>query len=170
MITRRTVFLMTGASLLSVLLLTPTINARQGTVSPSLFAGLQWRSVGPFRAGRVDAVSGVPGRPHEFYFGSVGGGLWKTRNAGRTWAPVFDGQPVSSIGAVAVATTNPDVVYVGSGESTLRDSVSFGNGVYKSTDAGGHWTHLGLDDTQHIGRVAIDPKNADVVFVAALGH
>jgi hypothetical protein len=114
--------------------------------------------IGPFRGGRVDAVSGVPGRPYEFYFGHVNGGVWKTINAGRTWAPVFDGQPVASIGALAVAPTNPDIVYVGSGESTLRDSNGYGNGVYKSTDAGKTWTHLGLDLTHHIGRVAIDPK------------
>ena len=142
----------------------PTLSARQGTVSQALYSGLKWRNVGPFRSGRVDAVSGVPGRPNEFYAGSVGGGVWKTRNAGRVWKPVFDGQPVSSIGAIAVAQTNPDVIYVGTGESTLRDSVSYGNGVYKSTDGAKTWTHLGLDDTQHIGRVAIDPKNADIVF------
>ncbi|TAK13116.1 MAG: glycoside hydrolase [Acidobacteria bacterium] len=146
------------------------VAAKQAGVPASLYSGLHWRSVGPFRAGRVDAVSGVPGRPNEFYLGSVGGGVWKTRNAGRTWKPVFDGQPVSSIGALAVANTNPDIVYVGSGESTLRDSVSYGNGVYKSTDGGQTWAHLGLDDTQHIGRVAIDPKNPDIVFVAAIGH
>ncbi|PYR61512.1 MAG: hypothetical protein DMF91_09595 [Acidobacteria bacterium] len=136
----------------------------------SLYAGLRWRMLGPFRGGRVDAVSGVPGRPHEFYFGSVNGGVWKTVNAGRTWTPMFDAQPVASIGALAVAPSNPDIVYVGSGESTLRDSVGYGNGVYKSIDAGKTWTHIGLDDTQHIGRVAIDPKNPDVVFVAAIGH
>jgi photosystem II stability/assembly factor-like uncharacterized protein len=147
----------------------PLITA-QSSIAPALYGGLQWRMIGPFRGGRVDAVSGVPGRPHDFYFGAVHGGVWKTTNAGRTWAPLFDGQPVSSIGAIAVAPSNPDVVYVGSGESTLRDSVSFGNGVYKSTDAGKTWTHLGLADTQHIGRVAVDPKNANVVFVAAIGH
>ena len=126
--------------------------------------------LGPFRGGRVDAVSGVPGRPHEFYFGSVNGGVWKTVNAGRTWMPVFDSQPVASIGAIAVAPSSPDVVYVGSGESSLRDSVGYGNGVYKSTDAGKTWTHIGLADTQHIGKVAVDPRNANTVFVAAIGH
>src|SRR5205807_8201434 len=104
------------------------------------------------------------------YFGAVNSGVWKTIDGGRTWDPVFDSQPVPSIGAIAVAPSAPEVVYVGSGESTLRDSVGFGNGVYRSTDAGKSWTHLGLDDTQHIGRVAIDPKNADIVFVAAIGH
>jgi photosystem II stability/assembly factor-like uncharacterized protein len=156
--------------LFAVISMVGTGFAKQATLSPALYSGLHWRSVGPFRAGRVDAVSGVPGRPNEFYLGSVGGGLWKTRNAGRTWKPVFDSQPTLSIGAVAVANTNPDIVYVGSGESTLRDSVSYGNGVYKSTDGGATWAHMGLDDTQHIGRVAIDPKNPDTVFVAAIGH
>src|SRR4030095_4561279 len=123
-----------------------------------------------FRGGRVDAVSGVPGRPHEFYFGAVNGGVWKSLDAGRVWAPVFASQPVASIGALAVAPSVPDTIYVGSGESTLRDSVGYGNGVYKSTDAGKTWTHLGLDDTQHIGKIAIDPRNANIVFVAAVGH
>src|SRR5438093_762000 len=132
--------------------------------------GLDWRMLGPFRGGRCDAVSGVPGRPDEFYFGHVNGGVWKTIDAGRTWAPIFDDQPVASIGALAVAPSAPDVIYVGSGESTLRDSTGFGNGVYKSTDAGRTWTHLGLDDTQHIGKIAVDPKNPDVVFVASVGH
>jgi len=132
--------------------------------------GLDWRMLGPFRGGRVDAVCGVPGRPDEFYFGHVNGGVWKTVDAGRTWLPIFDDQPVASIGALAVAPSAPDVIYVGTGESTLRDSTGFGNGIYKSTDAGQTWTHLGLSDTQHIGKIAVDPKNPDVVFVAAIGH
>ncbi|AHG91206.1 hypothetical protein J421_3669 [Gemmatirosa kalamazoonensis] len=135
-----------------------------------LYGGLRWRMLGPFRGGRVDAVSGVPGRPHEFYFGHVNGGVWKTVDGGRTWDPVFDDQPVPSIGALAVAPSAPDVVYVGTGESTLRDSAGYGNGVYKSTDAGRTWTHLGLDDTQHIGKIAIDPRDPNVAFVAAIGH
>ncbi len=126
--------------------------------------------LGPFRGGRVDAVSGVHGRVNEFYFGAVNGGVWKTIDAGRIWFPVFDSQPVASIGALAVAWSEPNTVYVGSGESTLRDSVGYGNGMYKSVDAGKSWTHIGLENTQHIGRVAIDPKNANVVFVAAIGH
>ncbi len=132
--------------------------------------GLDWRMLGPFRGGRCDAVSGVPGRPDEFYFGHVNGGVWKTIDAGRTWFPIFDDQPVASIGALAVAPSAPDVIYVGSGESTLRDSTGFGNGVYKSTDAGRTWTHLGLAATQHIGKIAVDPRNPDIVFVAAIGH
>ena len=133
-------------------------------------SGLAWRMLGPFRGGRVDAATGVPGRPHEFYFGAVNGGVWKTIDGGRIWKPVFDSQPVASIGAMAVAPSAPDVLYVGSGESTLRDSVGYGNGMYKSTDAGRTWTHIGLDETQHIGKIAVDPTNPDVVFVAAIGH
>src|SRR6266571_897107 len=132
--------------------------------------GLDWRMLGPFRGGRIAAVSGVPGRPDEFYFGHVNGGVWKTSDAGRTWLPIFDDQPVASVGALAVAPSAPDVIYVGSGESTLRDSTGFGTGVYKSTDAGRTWTHLGLSDTQHIGKIAVDPRNPDTVFVAAIGH
>jgi len=135
-----------------------------------LFSGLRWRMLGPFRGGRVDAVCGVVGRPNEFYFGHVNGGVWKSIDAGRVWEPIFDSQPVASIGALAVAPSAPDTIYVGSGESTLRDSVGYGNGVYKSTDAGKTWTHLGLDDTQHIGKIAVDPRNANIVFVAAIGH
>ena len=138
--------------------------------SADLYSGLEWRMLGPFRGGRVDAVSGVPGRSNEFYFGAVNGGVWKTIDAGRIWVPVFDSQPVASIGALAVAPSAPDVVYVGTGESTLRDSTSYGNGMYKSTDAGRTWSHIGLEDTQHIGRIAVDPKNPDIVFVAAIGH
>jgi len=133
------------------------------------YAGLQWRHLGPFRGGRVAAVSGVPGRPNEFYYGAVNGGVWKSLDGGRVWNPVFDDQPVASIGALAVASSAPNTIYVGSGESTLRDSTGYGNGVYKSVDAGETWTHLGLDDTQHIGKIAIDPHNPDIVFVAAIG-
>jgi len=135
----------------------------------SSYAGLRWRHLGPFRGGRVAAVSGVPGKPNEFYYGAVNGGVWKSVDGGRVWRPVFDDQPVASIGALAVAPSRPDTVYVGSGESTLRDSTGYGNGVYRSTDAGRTWTHLGLDDTQHIGKIAIDPRNPDIVFVAAIG-
>ena len=136
----------------------------------SFYSGMRWRMLGPFRGGRVASASGVPGRPAEFYFGSVNGGVWKSIDAGRVWLPVFDSQPVASIGAIAVSASSPDTVYVGSGESTLRDSNGYGNGMYKSTDAGKTWTHIGLDDTQHIGKIAIDPKNPDIAFVAAIGH
>jgi photosystem II stability/assembly factor-like uncharacterized protein len=138
--------------------------------SASLYSGLHWRMIGPFRGGRSNGVTGVPGQPNTFYFGSVGGGVWKSENSGRTWTPIFDSQPVPSIGAIAVAPSNTNVLYVGTGESDMRSQISFGNGVYKSTDAGKTWIHVGLDNTRQIGRILVDPRNADVVFVAALGH
>ncbi len=144
--------------------------ATTGPLPDRLFSGLQWRMLGPFRGGRVDAVSGVPGRPNEFYFGHVNGGVWKTIDGGRVWEPIFDAQPVASIGALAVAPSAPDVIYVGSGESTLRDSTGYGDGMYKSTDAGKTWTHIGLADSQHIGKIAVHPTNPDIVFVACIGH
>ena len=146
------------------------LSAQGVRIDPALYAGLRWRSIGPFRGGRVNGVTGVPGQPSTFYFGSVGGGVWKTTNAGRTWLPIFDSQPIASIGAIAVAASNPDIVYVGSGEADMRSQISYGNGMYKSTDAGKTWRHLGLDDTRQIGKVAVDPRNPDVVLVAALGH
>jgi photosystem II stability/assembly factor-like uncharacterized protein len=136
----------------------------------NLYSGLRWRMIGPFRGGRVNAVSGVPGEPNTFYFGSVGGGLWKSTNTGRTWRPVFDSQPVASIGAIGVAPSKPGVLYVGTGESDMRDSIGFGHGMYKSTDGGNTWKPIGLEATRQIGRVLVDPKNPDIVFVAALGH
>ena len=158
--------------LLSILAL-PFVSAaslRAKPIDPGLYSGLNWRLIGPFRGGRVTAVTGVPGQPNHFYFGSVGGGVWETRNAGRTWDPIFDKEPVASIGAIAVAPSDPKVIYVGSGEADIRSSFSTGNGMYKSTDGGGTWTHIGLEDTFQIGSVLVDPKNADVVYVAALGH
>jgi photosystem II stability/assembly factor-like uncharacterized protein len=134
------------------------------------FGGLSWRMIGPFRAGRVNGVSGVPGQPETFYFGSVGGGVWKTLNAGRTWTPVFDGQKVGSIGAIGVAPSSPETVYVGTGEADMRSQISFGDGMYKSTDGGRTWTHIGLEATRQIGRVLVDPHDPNRVFVAALGH
>ena len=148
----------------------PRLLAQQGRIDPALYSGLSWRSIGPFRGGRVNGVSGVPGQPNTFYFGSVGGGVWKTTNAGRTWNPIFDSQPIASIGAIGVAPSNPNVVYVGTGEADMRSQISYGNGMYKSTDAGKTWSHIGLDNTRQIGRVLVDPQNPDVVFVAALGH
>jgi photosystem II stability/assembly factor-like uncharacterized protein len=138
--------------------------------SPSLYSGLHWRLIGPFRGGRSNGVTGVPGQPNTFYFGAVGGGVWKSENSGRTWTPIFDSQPVASIGAIGIAPSNPDVLYVGTGEADMRSQISFGNGMYKSTDAGKTWTHVGLDNTRQIGRILVDPQNPDIVFVAALGH
>jgi photosystem II stability/assembly factor-like uncharacterized protein len=144
--------------------------AAQSSSHVRFYSGLRWRMIGPFRGGRVNAVSGVPGRPNTFFFGSVGGGLWKTGNAGRTWIPVFDSQPIASIGAIGVAPSNPDVMYVGTGEADMRSQITHGNGVYKSADGGATWKHVGLEDTRQIGRVLVDPRRPEVVFVAALGH
>src|SRR5579871_5221694 len=138
---------------------------------PSIFSNLQWRSIGPPRGGRSIASSGSPSRPNEYYFGAVGGGLWKTTDGGLTWRPVTDGQiKSSSVGAVAVSESNPDVVYIGMGETELRGNIMQGDGVYKSTDAGKTWKHVGLADTQAIARIRVDPSNPDIVYVAALGH
>jgi photosystem II stability/assembly factor-like uncharacterized protein len=146
------------------------ISSAAQTVPPELFSGLKWRLIGPFRGGRVVAVAGVPGDSATFYFGAVNGGIWKTTDAGVVWAPIFDGQPVASIGALAVAPSDPKTIYAGTGESDIRSSLSFGNGVYKSVDAGRTWLHIGLEDTRHISRIVVDPQNADVVYVGALGH
>jgi photosystem II stability/assembly factor-like uncharacterized protein len=139
-------------------------------VDEKLFSGMRWRQVGPFRGGRVLAVTGVPGEPSVFYFGGVSGGVWKSSDAGATWAPLFDKQPIASIGALAVASSDHNIIYAGSGEACLRGNISYGNGVYKSLDGGKTWKNVGLKDTRHIGAVIVDPRNANVVFVAALGH
>jgi photosystem II stability/assembly factor-like uncharacterized protein len=139
-------------------------------IDEKLFRGIQWRQVGPFRGGRALAVEGVPGDPSTFYFGAVAGGVWKTTDGGANWAPLFDKESISSIGAVAVAPSNHNVVYVGTGEAAVRGNISYGAGVYKSVDAGKSWKNIGLKDTRHIGALIVDPKNADIVLVAALGH
>src|SRR5277367_5332212 len=140
------------------------------SVPPELMNGLKWRLIGPFRGGRAVAVSGVPGDSTTFYFGAVNGGIWKTTDAGTVWSPVFDKQPVGSIGAIAVAPSNPKTIYAGTGESDIRSDLSSGKGVYKSTDGGSTWTHIGLEDTRQISRIVVDPQNANVVYVGALGH
>src|SRR6204780_8931 len=138
---------------------------------PAVFGSLQWRSVGPARGGRSITSSGSPSRPEEYYFGATGGGLWKTNDGGLTWRPVTDGQiDSSSVGAVAVSESNPDVVYIGMGETELRGNIMQGDGVYKSVDAGKTWKHIGLGDSQAISPIRVDPSNADVVYVSALGH
>ncbi|HZS44163.1 MAG TPA: glycosyl hydrolase [Blastocatellia bacterium] len=136
-----------------------------------MFSALRWRNIGPDRGGRSIASSGSPSRPNEYYFGAVGGGLWKTDDGGLTWRPVTDGQiKSSSVGAVAVAESNPDIVYIGMGETELRGNIMQGDGVYKTTDGGKTWTHLGLDNTQAIARIRVNPSNPDLVYVAAFGH
>ena len=163
-------FLRSLLSLLAVTMLTTFTAAGAAPLPGSLYSGLHWRLIGPFRAGRVIAVAGVPGHPARFYFGAVGGGVWETNDAGRTWTPIFDKEPVASIGAIAVAPSDTNVVYVGSGEADMRSSVSYGNGMYVSRDAGRTWTHIGLTDTQQIGAILVDPHDANTVYVAALGH
>jgi photosystem II stability/assembly factor-like uncharacterized protein len=136
----------------------------------SLFSAMRWREIGPMRAGRTRALAGVASQPSTFYIGAVGGGVFKTTDAGETWHSLWDDQPTGSIGAIAVAPSDPSVIYVGSGEGLARPDLSTGDGVYKSTDAGKTWTHLGLRDTQQIGQVAVDPTNSNIVFIAAEGH
>jgi photosystem II stability/assembly factor-like uncharacterized protein len=139
-------------------------------IPSELYSGLQWRLIGPFRGGRVIAVAGVPGTSTAFYFGLVGGGVWQTTDAGVVWKPIFDGQPAASIGALTVAPSDPKIIYAGTGESDIRSNLSSGDGVYKSTDGGQTWSNIGLLDSRQISRIVVDPKNADIVYVGALGH
>jgi len=139
-------------------------------IDPKVYGGMKWRLVGPFRGGRVLTVTGVSSQPNTYYFGAVAGGIWKTTDGGVTWDPLFEKQTTSSIGAIAVSDSDPNVLYAGSGEACIRGNISFGDGVYKSTDAGKTWNNVGLKDTRHIGKVIIHPTNSDIVFVAALGH
>jgi photosystem II stability/assembly factor-like uncharacterized protein len=139
-------------------------------VPPTLLSSLHWRSIGPYRGGRTRGVAGVPSQPNVFYIGVCNGGVWKTNDYGRTWQPIFDDQPTGSIGAIAVAASDPNVVYVGSGEGLHRPDLSVGDGIYKSTDAGKTWTHLGLRDGQQIPQLAVDPRDPSKVFAAVAGH
>ena len=157
-----------GRSVLFFLVL--ALGASAQSVSPELFNGLKWRLIGPFRGGRVVAVSGVPGDSTTFYFGAVNGGVWKTTDAGVVWTPISDGAGIASIGALAVAPSDPNIIYAGTGETDIRSDLSSGTGVYKSTDAGHTWTHIGLDETRQISKIVVDPRNANVVYVGALGH
>src|SRR6202789_3659 len=144
------------------------INDQQ--IPPGLYANLQWRCIGPFRGGRTVAATGIPGNRNLFYIGVNNGGVWKTTDAGRTWFPIFDGHPTGSIGALAVAPSNPDIIYVGSGEGLRRPDLSTGDGMYKSTDGGRAWQHLGLRDAQQIASIIVDPKDFNRLFVAVQGH
>jgi len=139
-------------------------------VDSSLYSSLEWRMIGPFRAGRTIGATGVRGQPNVFYAGVNNGGVWKTTDYGRVWTPIFDAQPTGSIGDIAVAPSNPNVIYVGTGEGVQRPDLSTGDGVYKSTDAGKTWRHLGLRDGQQIGGVIVDPRDENRIFVAVLGH
>ena len=136
----------------------------------SLYQNMRWRMIGPHRAGRTVGATGVPGQPNLYYIGVNNGGVWKSSDYGRTWVPIFDDQPTGSIGALAVAPSNPDIIYVGSGEGLQRPDLSVGDGMFKSTDAGKTWKHVGLSDAQQIGQVIVDPRDPNRVFVAVLGH
>lgn len=154
--------------------LSPNLPAQQhtsGQYPAELLSGLNWREVGPMRAGRTYAVAGNANQPDTFYMGSVGGGVWKTENAGRTWFPIADeGIPIGSIGAIAVAPSDPNIIYVGTGEPDIRSQHSYGIGVFKSTDGGKTWKHIGLEATRQIGRIVVDPRDPNRIYVAALGH
>ncbi|HSD72195.1 MAG TPA: hypothetical protein VLE54_05365, partial [Thermoanaerobaculia bacterium] len=140
------------------------------TIDPSLFAEMRWRLVGPFRGGWATMAEGVPDEPDTFYFGAAGGGVWKTDDAGRTWMPLFDKSSTASIGALAIAPSNPKVIYVGTGQPQPRYDVVSGNGVFRSDDGGKTWGRRGLEATRHIGRIWVDPRDANTVLVGALGH
>ena len=145
-------------------------SAQSGSIDAKLFADMKWRAIGPFRGGRTKAAAGHPSHRYTFYVGVVNGGVWKTTDAGRTWKPIFDDQPTGSIGSIAIAPSDANVVYVGSGEGLARPDLSVGDGVYRSADAGKTWSHLGLRDGQQIPNIAVDPRNANRLFVAVAGH
>jgi photosystem II stability/assembly factor-like uncharacterized protein len=144
--------------------------ARAQEISPSAYQDMRWRLIGPFRGGRTRAATGVPSQPNVFYIGQVNGGVWKSDDYGRTWTPIFDSQSTQSIGAIAVAPSDPNIIYVASGEGLQRPDLSVGDGIYKSTDAGKTWMHLGLRDGEQIPALAIDPRDPNRVFAAVLGH
>ncbi len=156
--------------LAAVTWVSPSARAQTSSVSPSLYQSLRWRFIGPLRGGRTVALDGVATEPNVFYIGAVNGGIWKTQDAGRTWTPIFDREPTGSIGAIAVAPSDPRVVYAGSGEGLQRPDLAVGDGIYKSVDNGATWTHLGLRDGQQIASMAVDPTNVTRLFVAVLGH
>jgi photosystem II stability/assembly factor-like uncharacterized protein len=154
------------------ILTVPAVPSAASAAEPnaSYFGALHWRLIGPFRGGRALAVTGVPGEPNRFYFGAVDGGVWASDDAGRTWNPIFDDQKIASIGAIAVAPSDPRTIYAGTGEADMRSDIAYGDGIYRSTDGGKRWTHLGLSDTRQIGAIVVDPRDPNVVYVAGLGH
>src|SRR6202167_4774282 len=152
-----------------LLFLIPLILSAQ-PYTQDLFAEMRWRMIGPFRGGRTPSAVGVPTQPNTFYIGVNNGGVWKSTDFGNTWQPIFDDQPTGSIGSVAVAPSDPNIIYVGSGEGLQRPDLSTGDGMYKSADAGKTWKHLGLRDGQQISGIAIDPRDPNRVFAAVLGH
>lgn len=140
------------------------------SVNPSLFQELRYRLIGPFRGGRTVGAVGVPTQPNVFFVGVNNGGVWKTDDAGRTWRPIFDQAPTGSVGDLAVSPSNPKVIYVGTGEGLHRPDLGVGDGIFKSTDGGGSWTHVGLGDVQQVGRLVVHPTDPNIVFVAGMGH
>ena len=143
--------------------------ATEPTIPASVSGALEWRQLGPFRGGWATMAAGVPTQPDTFYIGTAGGGVWKTIDAGRTWQSLFDRQPASAVGALAVAPSDPEVIYVGTGQVAARYDVGAGNGVYRSADGGKTWQHAGLADSRHIGAILVDPQHPDTVLVGALG-
>src|SRR5207249_2364255 len=144
--------------------------AAPGSIDEKLFSGMQWRQIGPFRGGRALTIEGVPGEPDTYYFGAVAGGVWKTIDGGANWTPLFDKEPISSIGAIAIAPSDHNVIYAGTGEAAIRGNTTYGTGVFKSVDGGRTWQNVGLKDSHQIGALIVDPRNENVVLVAALGH
>lgn len=162
--------LVSGIALVAILIATHVYTAAASAVSPAMYQDMRWRLIGPFLGGRTVAITGIPTQPNVAYAGAVDGGVWRTTDYGQTWTPIFDGQPTQSIGAIAIAPSDPKIIYVGSGEGLRRPDLSTGNGVYKSVDGGVTWIHLGLRDSQQIGAIAVDPADPNRVFVAAFGH
>jgi len=161
--------LLCAAAGLAVLAMSPSTTGAE-SFDLRTYQGMRWRMIGPFRGGRTVAATGVPGQPNVFYIGVNNGGVWKTTDYGHTWTPIFDHQPSGSIGALAVAPSNPNVLYVGSGEGLQRPDLSTGDGIYKSVDGGKTWRHLGLRDSQQVPALLVDPADPDRLFVALLGH
>ena len=159
-----------AAALLLVCAAIAGAQGEQTGYDQNLFGEMRWRCIGPFRAGRTVAIAGIPDQPNVFYIGMVNGGVWKTENAGRTWRPIFDAESSGSIGALAIAPSDPKIIYAGSGEGLQRPDLAVGNGMYKSTDGGKTWTHLGLRDGEQFANILVDPKDANRVFVAVVGH
>lgn len=157
-----------AASLLTLVVLSSATIAQQYDLS--LYQNIRWRCIGPFRAGRTVGATGVPGQSNLFYIGVNNGGVWKTNDYGRTWKPIFDDQPTGSIGDLAVAPSNPNIIYVGCGEGLQRPDLATGDGLYKSTDGGKSWRNMGLGEGQQIGSIIVDPKDTNRLFVAVLGH
>src|SRR6202041_2510592 len=159
-----------AAAFVVIYLLCLASSVRAQQFPESTYQELRWRMIGPYRGGRTRALAGVPSQPNIFYIGVVNGGVWKSTDYGRTWLPIFDSQPTQSIGAIAIAASDSNIIYVASGEGLQRPDLSVGNGIYKSTDAGKTWTHLGLRDGEQIPALVIDPVDSNRLYAAVLGH